>query len=445
MTAALETEVFRSAFGQQPGAGPAWLGALRASAYARFAALGLPTTRDEEWKYTSVAALARTAFRPAAALGRVEATLEDLRPLAFGVLGRHRAVFVNGRFVPSLSSLGALPAGVEVLSLGQLLLREGERARPLLEGRDGESPAAFTALNGAFLDDGAVVLVAKGVVVPEPIHLLFHATNPGGDAPLLNVRNVVVAGRGSQVKLVEAYAGPEGERYFSNVVTDVVAEDGAVVDHLKLQRESTAAFHVARLRVTQRRGSRFADLSLALGGALVRNDIDVVFDGEGAECVLDGLFMATGEQHTDTHTRIDHARPRCSSRELYKGILDGKARGVFHGRIVVRKDAQKTDAYQTNKNLLLSRAALVNSTPQLEIFADDVKCKHGSTTGQLDAAALFYLRSRGIDEAAARSLLTYAFASDVVQRVPMDDVRAGLESHLQSRLPGAGGVQEAVA
>ena len=443
-SAAIVTDAFRAAFEERAaGGGPSWLGALRRSAFERFAATGLPTTRDEDWKYTSLAPLARTSFRPGAALERVEATLESLRPLAFGALGRHRAVFVNGRFAPALSSLGSLPAGVEVMSLRALLSQDPERARPYLEGRAGGAPPAFTALNAALLDDGAVVFVPAGAVVSESIHLLFYSSNPGGEPLLSSVRNLVVAGSGSQVRLVEAYGGPDGERYFTNALTDLVAGDGARVDHLKLQRESVAAFHVARLRVTQARASAVTDLSVALGGALVRNDIDVVFGGEGGECVLDGLFMAAGEQHTDTHTRIDHARPRCSSRELYKGILDGKARGVFHGRVVVRKDAQKTDAYQTNKNLLLSREALVNSIPQLEIFADDVKCKHGSTTGQLDAAALFYLRSRGIGEREARSLLTYAFASDLVQRIRVEEVRAGLETYLQARLPGA--AREAVA
>jgi Fe-S cluster assembly protein SufD len=204
---------------------------------------------------------------------------------------------------------------------------------------------------------------------------------------------------------------------------------------VRLQRESVDAFHLGRLTVLQYRGSRFRDYSINLGAALHRHDIKVEFTGEGGECTLDGLFMASGEQHTDTHSLVDHAKPHCASRELYKGVLDGKSRGVFHGRVIVRKDAQKTDAMQTNKNLLLSREALVNSTPQLEILADDVKCKHGSTTGQLDATALFYLRSRGIDEAEAKSLLTYAFASDVVKRIPIEDVKAGLEAHLQQLLP----------
>ena len=245
--------------------------------------------------------------------------------------------------------------------------------------------------------------------------------------------------------MVESYAGNDGPVYFTNAVSEAALEDGAVLDHYMLQREGSESFHVATLAARQGRGSRLSDHSLTLGGSLHRRDVETAFTGEGGECVLNGLFVAGGRQHMDTHTRIDHAKPHCSSRELYKGVLDGKARGVFHGTILVRKDAQKTDAIQTNKNLLLSREALVQSTPALQILADDVKCKHGSTTGQLDAAALFYLRSRGLGEEAARALLTYAFASEVVGRMKVDALRARVTAFLQSRLPQAAEVQEALA
>jgi len=218
-----------------------------------------------------------------------------------------------------------------------------------------------------------------------------------------------------------------------------------VLEHYSVQREGDAAFHVSTLGAQQGRAARFSDHSVTLGGAFHRRDVNTVFAAEGGECVLNGLFVAGGQQHMDTHTRIDHAVPHCSSRELYKGVLDGKARGVFHGTILVRKDAQKTDAMQTNKNLLLSAQALVQSTPALQIFADDVKCKHGSTTGQLDPAALFYLRSRGIGEEAARALLTWAFASDVVGRIGVESIRAGVTALLQSRLPDAAEMREALA
>jgi Fe-S cluster assembly protein SufD len=256
----------------------------------------------------------------------------------------------------------------------------------------------------------------------------------------------VLAGRGSQCHIVESYGGPSGAAYFTNAVSEVALEDGAVVDHYKLQHESEAAFHVGLIAVSQGRSSRFTSHSFSFGGALARTDIRQLFAAEGGECVLNGLFLAGGEQLTDTHTFVDHAHPHCTSRELYKGIVDGKARGVFVGRVLVRKDAQKTDAHQTNKNLLLSREALVDSVPQLEILANDVKCKHGSTTGQLDPAALFYLRSRGIPEEAARSLLVNAFAGEIVGRVAVPLVRAGVEQTLRQRLPGlaARELQEAV-
>jgi Fe-S cluster assembly protein SufD len=432
------SETFRQAFEVSLEQGPAAMRDLRRAAYRRVLSLGLPTTHDEDWKYTSLSPLSRATFTaPTAAAG---VTLEDLMPLTFGSLGRRRAVFVDGRLDPSLSTLDSLPAGAGIASYANAILSEA----PVILSEAKDLPP-LDALNLALAHDGALVAASPGVALEEPLYLYLYATGAGEGTPVAAVRNRIHAGRNSQFKVVEAYGGAPGARYFTSAFTDVTLEDGAVVDHVKLQRESTSAFHVARLNVLQARNSRFADVSVALGGALVRNDIDVRFEGEGGECALDGLFMAAGAQHLDTHSRIDHAKPRCSSRELYKGVLDGKARGVFHGRILVRQDAQKTDAQQSNKNLLLSGEALVDSIPQLEILADDVKCKHGSTTGQLDATALFYLRSRGIDEAAARSLMTYAFASELVKRVPIDDVRAGLEAHLQEHLPGASQPEEAVA
>jgi Fe-S cluster assembly protein SufD len=255
---------------------------------------------------------------------------------------------------------------------------------------------------------------------------------------------LLVAGQNSQATIVESYGGPAGATYFTNAVTEILLEEGAGLEHYRLQRESTNAYHVGTLAVRQGRATRFASHALSLGAALGRLDIRQAFAGEGGECALNGLFLGSDTQHTDTHTWIDHAAPHCTTRELYKGIVDDRARGVFVGRILVRPGAQKTDAVQTNKNLILSRDALVDSLPQLEILADDVKCKHGSTTGQLDPLALFYLQSRGIGEKAARALLTYAFASDVVQRVRVEAIRTRLTEILQRRLPGAPGLQEAV-
>jgi len=441
MSVVAETGVYRSSFDGRlsalRGTEPAWLLALREAGMDRFEARGFPTTRDEAWKYTSVAPIARVPFAPA------ERGRFDGRSLAsFRIRGAREVVFVNGHHVPELARGEA--EGVVVTSLRDALARDPETLRPHFGRLLGEGATPFAALNTALFEDGAVVKVPPGHVGQAPIHLLYCSTADGPPAAA-HPRTLVLAGARSQATVVETYAGPSGPVYLTNAVTEVVVEEGAVLDHYMVQREGSESFHVATLAARQERGSRFSDLSVTLGAILHRRDVDAVFGGEGGECVLDGLFLAGERQHMDTHTRIDHAHPRCSSRELYKGVLDGKARGVFHGTILVRKDAQKTDAMQTNRNLLLSGEALVQSTPALQIFADDVKCKHGSTTGQLDAAALFYLRSRGIGEEAARALLTYAFASDVVGRIKVEAVRSEVAAFLQSRLPQVAEVREALA
>lgn len=437
---------FESFGKERTGTDTAWLAGLRKSAMERFAELGFPTTRDEDWKHTSVAPIVRTSFRSADASDSSRLRADTLKAVNLdrGFAG-NQIVFVNGGFVPELSSVDG-DDGVRLLGLREALLRYPDRLEPHLGRHAGEDGNAFTALNTAFLEEGAFVWVAPGAIVTEPIHLVFLSTCGGdGNPTVWHPRALIVAGRESQATVVETYGGPQGETYFTNAVTEIVMEEAAVLDHYKLQRESEAAFHVATLAVHQGRGSRFSNHAIGLGGALVRNDINVRLAAEGAECVLNGLFLARGQQHMDTHTRIDHAKAHCSSRELYKGILDGKARGVFHGTILVREGAQKTDAHQTNKNLLLSREALVHSTPALRIHADDVKCKHGSTTGQLDPGQLFYLRSRGIGEETARSLLTYAFAGDIVGRIKVEPVRTATQAVLQRRLPGAVAMKEAVA
>jgi len=441
MSVAVEKDVYRSRFDRlEPSfrsTDPAWLAPIRTAAMERFEALGFPTTRDEAWKYTSVAPIARVSFEPAAPARIDHRALEPFR-----LRGANEIVFVNGRYVPDLSA--TVTDGVRVQSLREALSREPERLQPHLARHTGDDRNPFVALNTAFFEDGALVRVPPGHVVKEPMHLLYFSTGDGPPA-VTHPRSLVLAGPRSQATVVETYAGADGATYFTNAVTEAALEEGAILDHYTLQREGAASFHVATLGVGQGRDARFSDHSVTLGAALSRSDINTVFGAEGGECVLNGLFVAGGQQHMDTHTRIDHAKPHCSSRELYKGVLDGKARGVFHGTILVRKDAQKTDAMQTNKNLLLSREALVQSTPALQIFADDVKCKHGSTTGQLDPAALFYLRSRGIGEEPARALLTYAFASDVVARMKVEAIRTRITAFLQSRLPHAAEIQEALA
>ena len=411
---------------------PTWLTERRLAAFERFADRGFPTPRDEAWRQTSVARIAGTAFSVPVRGARVdEVTLASRLPDLAGPA----AVFVDGRFSAELSGLGRGQEGVEIRSRREVLEQAPSRVEPFFDLRSERTDSAFADLNAALHVDGAVVFLAPGAIAAEPIHLVFLST-AAGVATSAHPRSLVVAGKGSQARIVESYAGPNGAVYFTNSVTEVRLEDGASVDHYRLQREGEAAFHVGRLAIRLGRDSRFRDRSFSLGAALARHDIDVTLGGEGAECTLDGLFFADGDRHTDVHTRIDHLAPHGASRQLYKGILDGRGRGVFHGLVVVRPGAQKTDAIQANRNLLLSREALVSSTPQLEILADDVKCKHGSTTGQLDPVAVFYLRSRGIGEAQARGLLTRAFASELVRRVDLPALRFELEGELFARLGG---------
>ena len=420
---------------------PVWLRERRTAAIARFVERGLPTAREETWRHTPVAPLVRGRFEPADPAARPAP--EAVAALPREGLRGPQVVFVNGRFSAELSVPGNGQAGVEVLSLRELLRQAPGRLEPWL-GRvaDGQT-GVFADLNTAFAEDGAVVLVAPGTRVPEPVHVA-HLGAGSGAPSVAYVRTLVVAGTGSELSLVESFASPAGSASLANAVTEVVVEDNASVVRCKLQQEGASSLHVASLAVRLGRDARFTDHSISLGAALSRNDIDVRFEAEGGTCVLNGLFVVDGHRVADTHSRVDHARPHCSSRELYKGVLDGQARGVFGGLVVVRPGAQKTDAWQMNKNLLLSREALVHSTPQLEILADDVKCKHGSTTGQLDPTALFYLRSRGLDEAAARSLLTWAFVSDLLRQVEVEPVRRAVERHLQAQLPGVASLTEAL-
>jgi Fe-S cluster assembly protein SufD len=409
-----------------------WVHELRTAAVARFAELGFPTTRHEEWKYTAVAPIAKVPFTRVGHEGPALLSWA-LEHLSFGLSEGARLVFVNGHYSEEFSSLRALPGGVRVGSLAAALTADSEGIKPHLARYARYEDHAFVALNTAFIEDGAFLYVSAGEVVGDPIHLLFISTAPG-TASASYPRNLIVAGNNSQVTIVETYVGTEKAVYFTNAVTEIVVGENAVLDHCKLQRESEEAFHIATLQVHQARSSTFASHSIALGGALVRNDVNVVLDGEGSECTLNGLYMATGQQHVDHHTRIDHARPHGLSRQLYKGVLDGKARGVFNGKIVVHPAAPKTDAKQTNKNLLLSGDALIDTKPQLEINNNDVKCTHGSTIGRLDEESIFYLRSRGIGEEMARSLLTYAFASEIVNRIKVEPLRATLENLVVTRL-----------
>lgn len=404
--------------------GPPALQHARKAAIARFGEVGFPTAHDEEWRFTNVAPLARTRFQLAS---------DGKAALPQGLPDRG-LVFVNGAFQRGLPA-GTLPGGVVVGRLADALQQHPQLVEPYLARLARTDASPFTALNTAFLRDGAFVYVPAGVAVEEPLHLVF-VSNPAEES-VAYLRNLIVIGDNARVSLVESYLGNDGTSYFTNAVTEISVAANAAVDHYKVQQEGRGAFHIATMQVHLARGSTFASHAITLGGALTRNDANAVLDAENCECTLNGLYMGNGTQVIDNHTRIDHAKPNCTSHELYKGILGGQARGVFNGKIYVHPDAQKTDAKQTNKTLLLSDDAVIDTKPQLEIFADDVKCTHGATIGQLDAESIFYLRSRGIGLAEARSLLTYAFANDIVSRVKVDTVRARLERVLltQQGLP----------
>ncbi len=409
------------------GDGPGWLQALRLAAGAHFARLGFPTRRDEDFRYTNVAPIAETPFRRASADDSA-LTPDGLQPFLYDGLTGSQIVFVNGHYQPHLSRTAGLPPGVTVGTLAEAMTTHAAAVQAHLALYAQSDSHAFVALNTAALEDGAFVHIPRSVVVEEPIHLLFLSS---ADSPTVShPRTLILADENSQSTIVESFAGPAGQVYFTNAVTEVVTGENAVVDHYKVQRESVKAYHVATLQVQMGRAANFSSHSIGLGGQLVRNDANAVLGAEGCECTLNGLYMATDRQIVDNHTSIDHAMPHCNSHEIYKGILDGHARGVFNGKIFVRLDAQKTDAKQTNQTLLVSPDAQINTKPQLEIFADDVRCTHGATIGQLSDEALFYLRARGIPGDQARSLLTYAFASDVVSRIKVDAIRAQLDQAL---------------
>jgi len=416
------------------GNGHAWVGRLREEAMHRFAELGFPTTRLEDWKQTNVAPLVDTPFQPAPYLFNAWVR-NSLRDSPWFKGDTYRITFINGHFCPQLSSESPLPYGIRVGSLASAL-REGDSAVEEHLGRYASSEHhAFVALNTAFIADGAFIAVPRGIVAEKPIHLLF-ATAPSDEPTVSHPRNLILVGRGSEVTLIESYLNLGEGVYFTNAVTEIVADENAVVRYAKTQRESDRAFHIATVQFSLGRAANVTSFSGDFGGRLVREEVNGVLAGEGSEFALDGLYVATGAQHIDNHTTIDHAQPHCASREVYKGILDGKARGVFNGKIMVRKDAQKTDAKQSNRNLLLSAEAQVNTKPQLEIYADDVKCTHGATVGQLDSEALFYLRSRGISQHEARALLTYAFANEVIDRVTYEPLRARVRESVFTRLAG---------
>ncbi|MFB3920726.1 MAG: Fe-S cluster assembly protein SufD [Terriglobia bacterium] len=448
-------EVYLSNFAEREkefAAGPAWLNQVRKEAIERFADLGFPTTRLEAWKFTSVAPIAGMAFQPAPRAADAS-TAEGLKTLCHFDLDCSRLVFVNGHFSAEFSSLAGLPKGIHVGSLAGALSNGAPQLEQHLARHADFQDHAFVALNTAFMEDGAFIEIANGLVFERPIYLLYVSTAAEGSEPAVSFpRTLILAGRESQATFIEGHIGLDdapsfralgrarvpqisrGGVYFTNAVTEIVAGENAVVEYAKFQQEGHESFHIATVQVRQERASSVSTRNFTFGGALVREDLNIVLAGEGANAHLDGLYITLGRQHVDHHTTIDHAQPHCDSRELYKGVLEDRSSAVFNGRIIVRKDAQKTDSKQSNKNLLLSEEAVINTKPQLEIFADDVKCTHGATIGQVDQEAIFYLRSRGIGRDEARNLLTYAFANEVIDRVKHGPMRDRLREALFMRM-----------
>ncbi len=423
-------EQFLAAFRKrQPyrAASPGWLNDLRQSGISTFSKLGFPTPKSEEWRYTNLEPLARFQFDWD---GDFEGMSEpDLLARAFAHMDCARLVFFNGTYAPHLSVTDRLPPGVRLESLASLIRRDD----PFLPTRLGQYAShrhqPLVALNTAFIGDGAVIVVPPGCRLAQPVQLIY-VSNPGGRHAISQPRTLILLGPGSEAKIVESYVGAPQASYFCNAVTELISEDDSLAEHYRLQREGEAAFHTGTLEANLKRGAKLTAHAVTLSGALVRNDVHVSLTGEGAACVLNGLYVGADRQHIDNSTVIEHIKPRASSFELYKGLLNGSAHGVFNGKIVVHKDAQKSDARQVNKNLLLSEDAVVNTKPQLEIHADDVKCSHGSTIGQIDPDALFYLRSRGLGLAEARRLLSVAFAADVIGRIQLDFLRQRLNDYI---------------
>ena len=406
---------------------PAWIAPVRRRALERFRTLGFPTMRDEDWHYTSVAPIAEGEFTVRPEVGGM-VTPSELAPFLFEQGETWpRIVFVNGSFSPALSSLDALPAGLRVMPLARAWREMPELLEAHLTRVVDHESAAFTALNTAFLRDGAVVHVGSEMVPDVPVHIV-HVADANAAKSMLVPRSLIVAERHARLTVVESFVATTDARYFTNAVAEIVIGDGATVNHYKIQRESARAFHIGTAQSRHGRDSHYVSFSFSTGAALTRTNIWAALTGEGCGVTLDGLYMVDGDQHVDHQTFVHHAQPNCFSRELYKGILDGGSRGVFNGKVLVDPIAQKTDGKQENHTLLLSEKARIDTKPQLEIFADDVKCTHGATVGRIDQTALFYMLSRGIDRRSARELLTYAFAADVLEQLELAPVREGLEA-----------------
>jgi Fe-S cluster assembly protein SufD len=413
--------------------GPEWLDPLRRAAADRFATVGFPASRDEEWRFTPIGPIAQTAWRPSPGVAATVAA-ERLAPFVFGHPEWSTLVFINGAYSAPLSRIADLPRGVRVGSLAEALRTDGAVLQAHLARHAPIEGSPFTALNTAGFRDGGLVHVPAGLELERPVHFVF-LTTPDAEGTAIHPRNLIVVERGARASVIESYVtlAPDGV-YWTNPVTEVAAAAGSWLEHTRIQRESERAQHVALTHVDQGRDSHYRSFSMAMGGALARHNLHVRLNDENIETLMYGLYLTRGDQVVDNHTAIFHDQPNCRSWEVYKGVLDGRSRAVFNGKVFVQPVAQKTDAKQTNRNLLLSDLAKVDTKPQLEIFADDVKCTHGATVGRLDDIALFYARSRGVPREAAERLLTYAFAAEVIEEVALEPVRRELDRLVLERL-----------
>ncbi len=427
---------------------PLWLHRLRSDAMKHFTELGMPVAREmsfpfkEDWVYTDLRAIADTSYhtRPN---GPVESKLDEttLSPYEFGSNDWHRLVMVNGVYSPALSRVSELPRGVVVSSLAAALDEHPELVHPYLAQYADVERSGLTALNTALFEDGLFVHVPRGVIVDTPVHV--HYVTAGGEAPVATqLRTLIVGGDGANLKVVESYSGITDQAYLTNAVTEIsVGRDGHV-DHYRINREGAGATHLSTTQLHLEGNGHISTFNMSMGAALTRNDTNAMLAGEHAVVRMNGLFLATGNQHVDNHTAIDHAVPNCDSYEVYKGILEGRSRGVFNGKVFVHQDAQETDAKQLNKNLMLSPEAMIHTKPQLEIYADQVKCTHGATVGQLDEDQIFYLRTRGLSHDSACNLLTYGFAADLIRRLRIDAVRTTLDTLFETTIRDLSAAQD---
>jgi len=406
---------------------------LRMRALRSFQDIGYPTTKHEEWKYTNVLPLSHYDFEISDSLKFGIIEQKDIEKYQFNGLENRCLVFIDGHYSSELSRTTGITDNIEIVSLKKAIEKNPELISSHVAKYLSFEDQSFISLNTAFIQDGIFINIPDNVCVEKPVHLLYLSApeaKPGANFP----RNLITAGRSSEITFVETYAAVREGLYFTDAVSEIVLQENAKVERIKIQNESSQAYHIAALQAVQERNSRFIDYNISLGAALTRNDIGSKFRGENGYCELNGMYSGNRKQHVDNHTTIDHATPHCESHELYKGILDDTAEGVFNGKIFVRPDAQKTNAIQSNNCILLSDQARIDTKPQLEIFADDVKCTHGATIGQLNEDAYFYMRTRGIEKSDARTLLIYAFASEVVDKITFDPVREKVLSWFSNKL-----------